>query len=500
VAFTRVLALQVAAALVALLTQWLISLRVEPAAYGRYSLYLSVVSLSALVVIGWPNAALLRYGREEWSAHGRLGETLAARLAIHAATLALVLGAAWGGDVFVSRFLGVVQSPLPLIALGILLVPAADLAVYAHLAIGRTLAYGYVPLLNRLPLLIGVLTLAFWPSKAGWRDVALWQVSGAALSVAVAVARLPRGTWQGLRVRWSRLRSVVTYSWSVPLGALAGYTVNWVDAWVLRGFMGPEAVGIYTWAYQVTALGGLVFAALGTILTPSVLDARLRGEAAYLRRYGWRCARLVALSGIAGLALLPLVYPALTLAAGPTYQRSYHVLIILMAAIPFQLASYLVNPIVMSYEHLVPRVMLVSVGVGVANVVGDVLAVPILGIEGPAVVTLAVLALATALQVWLVGQGVPGVDLPRLHAFVGGGVLMAVGVVALAAAGPLWGGALALAGALLAAVVARRAGLFVHEDVVWLERQPLPAVAKRSLVAIARWLAGGEKRLELFSS
>jgi hypothetical protein len=75
-----------------------------------------------------------------------------------------------------------------------------------------------------------------------------------------------------------------------------------------------------------------------------------------------------------------------------------------------------------------------------------------------------------------------------------------VGVVALAAAGPLWGGALALAGALLAAVVARRAGLFVHEDVVWLERQPLPAVAKRSLVAIARWLAGGEKRLELFSS
>ena len=64
--YVTVLVCQAVAAAATLASLRWLAQYVDPETFGRYALYQSVVSAGALLLVSWPNAALLRFGREEW--------------------------------------------------------------------------------------------------------------------------------------------------------------------------------------------------------------------------------------------------------------------------------------------------------------------------------------------------------------------------------------------------------------------------------------------------
>lgn len=491
--YLKVLILQAGATTAAFLGSWLVSLHVSPDAFGRYSLYLAILGAATMLLVSWPNAALLRYGREEWVQHQRMGETLAARALLYAASVCGALILAWLLDPLLQAYLTIRASPFWWVALGIVLMPLVELAVYAHQAVGSRLPYGYVPLVGRTTFLVAIALIPLRGNEAEWEYLAASMAFGWLLSAVLTVATFPRRAWSRFRLTSDRLRRVLRYSWAIPLGALAAYTVNWVDAWVIQAYLGPEAVGIYTWSYQVTAMGGLAFAPLSAMLIPSMVDAHVVGDLQRLSRHGQRSLRLVVLVSIGGTVLLAAVYPILSTVAGPSYRAGYLVMLLLLSAIPFQLLGYLMSPVMAPFEALVPKGMLVNVGLALANVVGDLLLVPVVGITGAALATWAVFALSGVLQMCLVTRYVRGLDFPSIPSFVVGSLVMSAGGLLLWAVGPLWGAVLSVAVGLSTLLVTRRAGLFTHEDAEWVEGQPLPAGLRHALAVGARWLAAGRK-------
>ncbi|MBI2321373.1 MAG: oligosaccharide flippase family protein, partial [Chloroflexi bacterium] len=380
----------------ALVTFWLVSLHVSPEAFGRCSLYLAALGAAAMLLVNWPNAALLRYGREEWVQRQRVGETLAARGLLYAAGVIATIGLAWLLDPLLRAYLSIATSPFWWLVLGIVLMPVVEMAIYAHQAVGRRLPYGYAPLVSRVTFLAAVALIPVAGIRAEWDYLAAAMAAGWLLSATLVILTFPRDAWCGLRPTRAALRRILGYSWAIPLGALAAYTVNWVDAWVIRIYLGPEAVGIYTWAYQITAIGGLAFAPLGALLIPSMVDAHVAGDLRRLSRHGQRSLRLVVLVGALGTIVLAVVYPLLSSLAGPGYRGSYPVILLLLAAIPFQLLGYLMNPLMAPFESLVPKGMLMNAGLAVANVIGDLVLVPLVGITGAAIATWGVFCLRGA--------------------------------------------------------------------------------------------------------
>ncbi len=438
--------------------------------------------------ISWPNAALLRFGREEWNQRKSLGKTLSTRLVLYTAGVGSVLVIAFLLNSSATRFLDMTESPFSLIAAGIILAPLAEIGIYANQATGRPISYGLTPLISQIIFLSGILLIPVLYVTADIKYLIFWFLTGAMFSAVTAIIILPRNVWHSFRPDRTVMSNILRYSWALPFGAIASYTVNWVDAWVIRAYMDTFNVGIYTWAYQITMIGSLAFPPLAVILAPYMIDARLSGDIDELSQHGYRSLRVVVLAGIAGTVLLGLVYPVLSTVVGSHYMQAYMIILILLSAIPFQLLGYLITPISNAFEFLIPRKVLISIGIAISNVFGDLILVPLMGISGAAVATWGVFFVGGIIQVYIVMKYVPKISFPSLLSFSIGSLLMSVGVLGIWMSGPVAGTLLCFALSITALMAARRIRLFSESDAQWLEAQPIADIIKRPLVLFAKWL------------
>src|ERR1700704_2116782 len=170
--YVILVACQIVAAVSAIAALRWLALCVEPETFGRYALFQSVVSAAALFFISWPNAALLRFGREEWTRDGRVGVTFGARALMFAVCASVAVVVAWVLDARLRVFLHVDSSPFVWLALGVVVIPAAELAIYLNQAIGRTEVYGYSPAITRVGFLAGVMMAPLLGVQPGWKYLA----------------------------------------------------------------------------------------------------------------------------------------------------------------------------------------------------------------------------------------------------------------------------------------------------------------------------------------
>ena len=398
-------ALAAAASLLAL--RWLAAY-VSPQAFGRYALYQSVVAAGGLFLVSWPNAALLRFGREEWNRRRRVGVTLAARLFLFGVSAVLAIVMAWMFDTNLRMLLGVDRSPLLWLAAGLIVMPAAEMFIYMNQTVGHTEVYGYSPLVVKCTFLVFIALIPVFGVNPTWQYLAGGIISATALAATMTSLMLPAEAWRGFRVESTALTLLLRYSWSLPLAALSTYVVNWVDSWVIRAFKGIGPVGVYNWAYQATAIAGLAFAPLAVVLTPRVIDARLSRDDERLARYIGAILPAALIVAFAVDGVLAVLFPLLQVAAGPAYRSAYAVIVILLSALPFQVLGYLVTPVANAVERLIPRFVMVGVVVAAVNAIGDLLLIPTIGINGAAISSACAFTVGGLLQVFVVRSAVDG--------------------------------------------------------------------------------------------
>ena len=455
--YLTVVICQVLAAIAAIAALRWLALYVTPQTFGRFTLYQSLVSAGALFLVSWPNAALLRFGREEWTTHGRIGLTFGARLALFAVSASAALALSWVFDSAIREFLDVDRSPFLWLAAGLIVIPAAELSIYLHQAIGRPQVYGYSPLITRVGFLVGVVMVPLFGDPE-WTYLAGCLIASTSAATVFAFATLPPGALSGLGLSSPVLSTLVRTSWTLPFAGLSVYVVNWVDSLVIREVKGVSSVGVYNWAYQITSLAGLAFAPIAVALTPRVIDARVRNDSARIQRYvDSILPAAVVLAAAMGVAFIG-VFPAMGWLTTPAYLPAYPVVLILLSALPAQLISYLVTPLANAYERLLPRIVVVSACIAAMNAVGDLLLVPPLGIMGAAIATTTAFTIGSLMLVVVIGS--VGIRFAPLWRYLIPTLLLGPAVALLHWTGPGTGslliGAAATAGVLTIALRHRR--------------------------------------------
>jgi len=449
-AYSIIVVCQALAAVATIAALKTIARNVSAETFGQYSLYQSVVAAASLLLIGWPNAAVLRFGREEWARHGRVGSTVAVRLTLLAASIATAIAAAWLADPWLRRLLEIRESPFYWIVAGVAAASVAELLIYIGQAVGRTEAYGYSPLITRAGFLIGVALIPTLHHSVRWNYLAASIIAATTAASLVTFARLPTASWAGLQLTSPNVAAVLKYSWSIPFAAMSVYIVNWVDGWVIREFRGVGPVGVYNWAYQTTAIASLACSPIAAILTPRVIDARVNDDRQRLERYARAILPVTTLASAAIAVGMAFVYPVLTLVASPAYAGAYPIILLLVAALPFQLLGYLVTPLGNAYEALLPRFVFVSAAVALCNTVGDLALVPRIGMAGAAVSTASAFALGGLLQAAVV-RGCT--NFPPLWYYTAPAWILVPTVAVLLSAGPRTGALLVVGAAAIAAVI-----------------------------------------------
>jgi O-antigen/teichoic acid export membrane protein len=386
----RIVSWQGAGSLMAVGTVALAAIAVPPAVFARYSLMLSIAQVGYAVAFAWINHALFRYAREERVRHGTISGAVRPALYAHAALIALCALAAVATGPAVAALAGLPVSALPWCVAGIAALAAFETATYAAQAGGRFDGYGPGHALAKAGPFVAVLACTavapdaeklFAGALAGWLAGLAW------------TARV--SSWAG-PARPGTARRMLAYGWRLPFASAAGMVVAWFGVWALQMREGAEVAGIYAWTVALVAIAAAALIPLSALLAPGMVDLRLAGDPARLRTAVARAVAVALFVAMLGVpALLALRFVA-AVALPSAYAEAQPLLVLLCAALPAQLLSYLLSPLLMADETLVGALTRANVATALFLAGGIWICLPVAGALGAAVVSgIAVWALAT---------------------------------------------------------------------------------------------------------
>ena len=479
--------LQAVGALLAAAFLALVAIAVAPETFGAFSLALSVAQVVAAIGLGWTNAALLRFGREEVATDGTMGANLGSRFLIQAVLLLVIVPALVVLRGPLQTALGLAPGAFNIILVALFVISLFEMGAYAAQTVERFSAFGVGPVVLKAAQ-IATLGLFLLGLAQEWQALMIGTIIGYALALILAWGQILRRAYGRVRVTGRQLRRILAYSWSLPIGSAGGVLVIWMDLWFLRFFLDLDSVGVYAWAYNISLFASALFVPLGAIVTPRVFDMRVRDDVEGLQRYTRAAAALYFLAA----SLLPVALAAAIalfwVADLGSFDAALPPLLVLVAATLFQFASYLINPVLSAYERVVPLIVAIGLVVAAVNGVGNWLLIGPLGLLGPAIATAAAFAVGAALALGLARRATPAGNGFAPLAAAAVGVACTAIAVAVAVVSPPIGLAVCILIAATVTTLARRAGAYRGIAALANTLDSLPAFAVAPLRHAVTWL------------
>lgn len=367
--------------------------------YGRFVLALTACQLGATVLLSWPNQGTLRYGREEFAHHARLGETFAARLAIHAAILVAALGGALALGHSVAGMFELPGGAFTwLLMLALIVLPLSDLGAVATQIVGRFFVYGLSQVLVRFAQFAALAGIAAGLLPGEWIVLVLAAIMGWAAAAAISWTGTAGTIARGFRWRSDVAGRLFAYGRFMVFGSLAAYLVASMDLWFIKAWRGMPEVGVYGWAYAISLLATSLLVPIGGLLAPRAIDARLSADKIRLATIARVLLAVTALT----MAVMPVAVSLLgglaqTVELGG-YRGAVAPALVILAGTAFQLSVSLMEPVIFAHERLVARAVGLMFVIAATNALVDFLLIPIVGILGAAIGTAAAFAVGTLIQ------------------------------------------------------------------------------------------------------
>lgn len=207
-----------------------------------------------------------------------------------------------------------------------------------------------------------------------------------------------------VRFKWEHIKSLSVFSFWLFLTSGGALVFSQADTVLIGHFMNTEDVGIYRVVLQFTGLATFSSYAIRTTLWPKISQWGKTNEIHLVEEslsraisYSLLLAVPVFVGGVLiGDRLLDLFYGAEFY--GADFSRGYYTLIILLAVQVVNVFQYFFTMYLDALNHPQDSFKVTAVGVG-ANILLDILLIPLVGISGAAIATLVTMAL-NALLAW----------------------------------------------------------------------------------------------------
>ena len=415
------------AALILLLTRVLFT----PAEYGTLNLVLAAMSVVAiLATMGLPKSAG-RYVTEFAESDPGLVRHVVRRSVAFVVALATVVGVALlvVGEPIAS--LAGQDALVPYLAIGAVYVVAVALTQYARellRAFDRIEWSAIVRVVmgvSRVAFVVGFVLLGLGVAGALWGYVASYVVA-AAVGGALLLVRLAGEFEAKTDPDTSLSRRILEYS--VPLTATRGANVldKKVDVLIVGALLNVTAVGYYTIAKQVSDFVSMPASSFGFTISPALSEQRAKGEqtrAAKMYERGLTYVLLAYVPAVTGLALV--AEPMVRYVFGTDYLGAVPVVQVYGGFILVNAVNKVTSD-GLDYLGRARSRAIIKTAMAVANVILNLLLIPVFGVVGAAIATVITYTVYTGSNVFFMHQELP-LSFTR--------VLRSLGIVCLVTAG-----------------------------------------------------------------
>ena len=381
---------------------WWVSRHEGPAAYGRFELALTVLTIAALaarlgldgVLVKWMAASKVK-GEE------RVQRRLVGRVMLLTGLLAAPLLAAlmWGCSPSLTSWFGdeTLAQTWPWVAAGVPILTVWGVSSEALRGLSRMKSYALLQ-----PGIVAAGAVACM-GGLGWNIVPSYAaslVASALLGAVLLSMALPKGTEKSsaLSSEWG-WRPMLRTGWPMLLGSAMFLVMSWTDTLLLGHFLEEDQVGIYRVAFRMAAVVTLVQAAVNSYAAPLFAERHAAGDRAGLKSALRQTTLLnVAFSVPAFVALVAV--PAWWMGwFGDAFVIGATCLVWLAVG---QVVNALCGPVMYllnmtGHERQAQRIVWIA---AIGNLAMNVWAIPRFGIEGAAVAT------AFSMALWNVAAAV----------------------------------------------------------------------------------------------
>ncbi|AZI57356.1 flippase [Nakamurella antarctica] len=281
-----------------------------------------------------------------------------------------------------------------LVALG-WAVPVAVLVLVALAAIrglGKLLPYvaiGSIALPAARPIAV---LLSLWFAGSALAAVWAWAAPlpfalvGALVLLGVQIRKLTAGTDRGRRKNWpSRERRSQILGFALPRTLSAGLeqSLLWLDLILVGALAGASAAGIYGGASRFIAAGLIVDTALRVVVSPQFSSLLHRGDIPGVQRLYGTAATWLVLFSTPIYIVLAIYAPTILGWLGPGFAAGSHVLVILSVGAVITFAAGNIHSVLLMSGRSGWAAFNKAIVLAV-NVAGNLVLVPVMGIEGAA--------------------------------------------------------------------------------------------------------------------
>lgn len=377
-----ILGYQAVAFLTVMATTLIAGIAVPPNVWGHYFLLLSLVQIVSGIGLSWVSQSVLLFARAELHRSGGLRETLWSALSLQALIFALLVAVGWLVRPHAVSLIALGPAAYCLVALAVLLTAAFETLAYVLQADNRFQGLGFGAAIGKLGPLFAA--CAVWAGAPATAEVLLTGlVGGLAVGFATTACALPPRKAAAAGPTLAAVREIVSYGARLPLAIAAGVASAWMHVWFVRVYAGASEAGIYGWAASLYALVAAGLMPLSAVMAPHLADLALTGQQAQSQvRAGMFLAVVtlaaIALPGVLGLLrLASLALPARYAASGP-------LLVMLFAAVPALVTTYLATPMLKGYPDQISKFVTANVVMAAANVVLNLVLTTRFGGDGAA--------------------------------------------------------------------------------------------------------------------
>ncbi len=465
---------------------------IPPQVWGDYWVLLSLVQVVNGIGLSWISQSVLLFARDELRRRGDIRETLSTALVLQGLLLAalVVLGLlVWP---LTASLLEISRSIFLLTLTAVALMGALETMSYALQADERFTGLGIGSALSKLGPLLAVAVV--WAGLSASPQLLLVGLAGGlAAGLAATVRAMPPATGNEALPSLTAAWSIVSYGRSLPVAIAAGVMSAWMHVWFVKAYGGAAEAGVYAWAASLYALASAALMPMSAVIAPHLMDLVLANERDRARQRTALftavtvLAAIAAPAALAGLRLLSAALPDRYSGAGP-------ILVVLLAAVPAQVLTYLCSPLLRAFPHMMGRVVTINMLMAALNVVLNFVLTPKLGGIGAAASLVSSVWAAALLAEHYTRQAVDGAQtgkqtlvLLSTAAISLTAAILAISLPALAA-GPV---GLAVSGLLL--VAARRFGLLQPLSIFVHHLNILPQPLRNALTGFLLWCDTGRR-------
>lgn len=365
---------------------------------GKYSLFLMLVNLAVQLGLNWSDSSILRHGREEFIARGKINKSFWARFYLYGPMCLLAIVAYVIFHKPIADFIGISSGYiLILIICGFLFSSLLTYITSIYRSVDQIKKSSYMLLFQKAVYFFGLIFILFNKTQTDLIKSIIFFNLSFMIIIIINLILFNYKIIKPYEFDIKYFKKIWKYSWPQLVGFPAIYIVNYIDIFVIKLYMTVSDVGVYDVAYKgYTIIIGLIMI-INTLFLPLIVEYKTKKRYDHIKKYVQKIPLFTAMWIIVAAAGMLLSKHFIPILFSTKYVNSIPPFNILMIGTVIVFASTFLTPIFNAYDFIM-HLQAVNIVMAATNLVLDFILVPKLGIIGAAYATVSALIVSFILK------------------------------------------------------------------------------------------------------